>query len=189
MAAISPACRPRLVLLDEPLAALDAKLREVMQRELIDLQREVGIMFVYVTHAQDEALALSHRLAVLDRGRIEQIDTPARIYAFPRNRFVADFIGNINLFGVEVAAAVTVEALLHNTQPGRAMACTLSSICRDPAILASEAIFPRPETLARLEMLRDLDYRQRRVLSRLWTEIKVRQAPPRARSACPSARP
>lgn len=59
----------------------------------------------------------------------------------------------------------------------------------DPAILASEAIFPRPETLARLEMLRDLDYRQRRVLSRLWTEIKVRQAPPRARSACPSARP
>ena len=97
--------RPRLVLLDEPLAALDAKLREAMQRELIDLQREVGITFVYVTHAQDEALALSHRIAVLDRGRIEQIDTPARIYEFPRNRFVADFIGNINLFEVEVAAA------------------------------------------------------------------------------------
>jgi spermidine/putrescine transport system ATP-binding protein len=94
--------RPRLLLLDEPLAALDAKLREDMQHELIDLQREVGVTFVFVTHAQDEALALSHRIAVMNRGRVEQFDVPSRIYGFPQNRFVADFIGNTNMLEVEV---------------------------------------------------------------------------------------
>jgi spermidine/putrescine transport system ATP-binding protein len=94
--------RPRLLLLDEPLAALDAKLREEMQHELIDLQREVGITFIFVTHAQDEALALSHRVAVMHQGRIEQFDEPSKIYGFPRNRFVADFIGNTNMLEVEV---------------------------------------------------------------------------------------
>jgi spermidine/putrescine transport system ATP-binding protein len=97
--------RPRLLLLDEPLAALDAKLREEMQHELIDLQREVGITFIFVTHAQDEALALSHRVAVMNRGRIEQFDEPSKIYGFPRNRFVADFIGNTNMLEVTVTAA------------------------------------------------------------------------------------
>lgn len=97
--------RPRLLLLDEPLAALDAKLRESMQRELIELQRDVGITFIFVTHAQDEALALSHRVAVMQQGRIEQFDTPARIYGFPQNRFVADFIGNTNLLPVRIAEA------------------------------------------------------------------------------------
>jgi spermidine/putrescine transport system ATP-binding protein len=97
--------RPRLLLLDEPLAALDAKLREEMQHELIDLQREVGITFVFVTHAQDEALALSHRIAVMNRGRIEQFDEPSKIYGFPQNRFVADFIGNTNMLEVEVTEA------------------------------------------------------------------------------------
>jgi spermidine/putrescine transport system ATP-binding protein len=97
--------RPRLLLLDEPLAALDAKLREEMQHELIDLQREVGITFVFVTHAQDEALALSHRIAVMNRGRIEQFDEPSKIYGFPRNRFVADFIGNTNMLEVAVTEA------------------------------------------------------------------------------------
>jgi spermidine/putrescine transport system ATP-binding protein len=97
--------RPRLLLLDEPLAALDAKLREEMQHELIDLQREVGITFVFVTHAQDEALALSHRIAVMNQGHIEQFDEPTKIYGFPRNRFVADFIGNTNMLEVEVADA------------------------------------------------------------------------------------
>jgi spermidine/putrescine transport system ATP-binding protein len=89
--------RPRLLLLDEPLGALDLKLREEMQLELIKLQREVGVTFVFVTHAQPEALALSHRIAVMNQGRIEQMDTPSRIYSFPKNRFVADFIGNCNL--------------------------------------------------------------------------------------------
>ncbi len=94
--------RPRLLLLDEPLAALDAKLREEMQHELIDIQREVGITFIFVTHAQDEALALSHRIAVMNQGRIEQFDEPSKIYGFPRNRFVADFIGNTNMLAVNV---------------------------------------------------------------------------------------
>ena len=97
--------RPRLLLLDEPLGALDAKLREEMQYELISLQRDVGVTFVFVTHSQSEALSLSHRIAVMNAGRIEQLDEPSRIYGFPRNRFVADFIGNINLFDCEVLAA------------------------------------------------------------------------------------
>jgi spermidine/putrescine transport system ATP-binding protein len=96
--------RPRLLLLDEPLGALDAKLREEMQIELIALQRNVGVTFVFVTHAQQEALALSHRIAVMNRGRIMQLDEPDRIYGFPRNRFVADFIGKINLLDVDVVA-------------------------------------------------------------------------------------
>ena len=97
--------RPRLLLLDEPLGALDAKLREQMERELIALQREVGVTFVFVTHAQQEALALSHRIAVMNGGRIEQADAPERIYGYPKNRFVADFIGTVNLLPAAVRAA------------------------------------------------------------------------------------
>ena len=97
--------RPRLLLLDEPLGALDAKLREQMQIELIRLQRDVGVTFVFVTHAQAEALALSHRIAVMNHGIIEQIDEPDKLYGFPRNRFVADFIGNVNLHEATVEAA------------------------------------------------------------------------------------
>ena len=97
--------RPRLLLLDEPLGALDLKLREEMQLELIRLQREVGITFIFVTHSQPEALALSHRIAVMRDGRIEQLDEPSKIYGFPVNRFVADFIGNCNLLEAEVRAA------------------------------------------------------------------------------------
>jgi len=88
---------PTVLLLDEPLAALDAKLREEMQIELINLQKEVGITFVYVTHDQTEALALSHRIAVMNKGQVEQVDEPDRLYGFPRTRFVADFIGTCNL--------------------------------------------------------------------------------------------
>lgn len=89
---------PKLLLLDEPLSALDAQLREQMQIELINLQKEVGITFVYVTHDQAEALALSHRIAVMNKGQVEQLDEPTRIYNYPRTRFVADFIGTCNLF-------------------------------------------------------------------------------------------
>jgi len=97
--------RPRLLLLDEPLGALDAKLREQMQVELISLQRDVGVTFVFVTHSQAEALALSHRIAVMNAGRIEQLDEPSKIYGFPNSRFVADFIGNCNLLEATVAEA------------------------------------------------------------------------------------
>ncbi|HEY7787959.1 MAG TPA: ABC transporter ATP-binding protein [Casimicrobiaceae bacterium] len=104
---------PTMLLLDEPLAALDAKLREELQIELINLQKEVGIAFVYVTHDQTEALALSHRIAVMNQGRVEQVDEPSKIYGFPRTRFVADFIGHCNLFSGPVVTVcddvVTVE--------------------------------------------------------------------------------
>ena len=94
--------RPRLLLLDEPLGALDAKLREEMQVELINLQREIGVTFVFVTHAQVEALALAHRIAVMDQGRVEQVAEPSRLYGFPKTRFVADFIGHINQLEAQV---------------------------------------------------------------------------------------
>jgi len=94
---------PTVLLLDEPLAALDAKLREEMQIELINLQKEVGITFVYVTHDQTEALALSHRIAVMNAGKVEQVDEPSKIYGFPTTRFVADFIGHCNLLSGPVS--------------------------------------------------------------------------------------
>jgi spermidine/putrescine transport system ATP-binding protein len=97
--------RPRVLLLDEPLGALDAKLREEMQLELIALQRDVGVTFVFVTHAQSEALALSHRIAVMNEGRIEQLDEPSKIYGFPVSRFVADFIGKCNILEAGVTEA------------------------------------------------------------------------------------
>ncbi|MCW8917241.1 MAG: ABC transporter ATP-binding protein [Gammaproteobacteria bacterium] len=102
--------RPRLLLLDEPLSALDAKLREQMQLELITLQKEVGITFIYVTHDQGEALALSHRIAVMNGGHIVQVDEPSRLYGFPNSRFVADFIGHCNLLGGVVTAVQTGDA-------------------------------------------------------------------------------
>ncbi len=94
--------KPRLLLLDEPLGALDHKLREEMQIELINLQRNVGVTFVFVTHSQPEALALSHRIAVMNEGRVEQMDSPANIYSRPSNRFVADFIGDINMMNAQI---------------------------------------------------------------------------------------
>lgn len=104
--------RPRLLLLDEPLGALDAKLREEMQIELINLQQEVGVTFIFVTHAQNEALALSHRIAVMNQGGIEQTDEPSKIYNFPRNRFVASFIGKINMLDVQVLEAASSQLRL-----------------------------------------------------------------------------
>src|SRR5258705_5901209 len=95
---------PTVLLLDEPLAALDAKLREEMQIELINLQKEVGITVVYVTHDQTEALALSRRIAVMNAGRVEQLDEPSRIYGFPQTRFVSDFIGHCNLLSGPVSS-------------------------------------------------------------------------------------
>lgn len=88
---------PRALLLDEPLGALDLKLRQAMQSELKRIQREVGITFVYVTHDQGEALTMSDRIAVMNAGRVEQLGTPREVYEQPRTRFVADFIGTSNL--------------------------------------------------------------------------------------------
>jgi putrescine transport system ATP-binding protein len=90
--------RPKVLLLDEPLSALDKKLRERTQFELMDLQYQVGTTFIVVTHDQDEAMALASRIAVMDRGRVVQVGTPSEIYEFPQSRFVADFVGTTNLF-------------------------------------------------------------------------------------------
>jgi putrescine transport system ATP-binding protein len=90
--------RPKVLLLDEPLSALDKKLREQTQFELMNIQAQVGITFVFVTHDQDEAMALSTRIAVMNRGQVVQVGTPSEIYEFPQSRFVADFIGTTNLF-------------------------------------------------------------------------------------------
>ncbi|TNC72990.1 ABC transporter ATP-binding protein [Rubellimicrobium roseum] len=89
--------RPRVLLLDEPLGALDLKLREQMQDELKALQRKVGITFVFVTHDQGEALSMADRVAVFNEGRIQQVGTPAEVYGRPRTRFVADFVGSSNV--------------------------------------------------------------------------------------------
>jgi putrescine transport system ATP-binding protein len=90
--------RPKVLLLDEPLSALDKKLRERTQFELMDLQYKVGTTFIVVTHDQDEAMALASRIAVMDRGHVIQVGTPSEIYEFPQSRFVADFVGTTNLF-------------------------------------------------------------------------------------------
>ncbi len=99
---------PKVLLLDEPLGALDLKLRQEMQGELKSLQRELGVSFVFVTHDQEEALTMSDRIAVMDEGRLLQIGTPEEIYERPVNRFVADFIGQTNLLEGTVEDGATV---------------------------------------------------------------------------------
>jgi len=90
--------KPKLLLLDEPLAALDKKLREATQFELINLQEKLGVTFVVVTHDQEEAMTLASRIGVMDRGEIVQVGTPTEIYEYPNSKFVADFIGSVNMF-------------------------------------------------------------------------------------------
>ncbi|MEH2162959.1 MAG: ABC transporter ATP-binding protein [Nostoc sp.] len=96
--------RPTVVLLDEPLGALDLKLRKEMQVELSNLHKDLGVTFVMVTHDQEEALSLSDRIAVMNQGKIEQVGTPSQIYERPQTSFVADFIGDTNLFSGEIVA-------------------------------------------------------------------------------------
>jgi putative spermidine/putrescine transport system ATP-binding protein len=89
--------RPQALLLDEPLGALDLKLRQELQIELKQIQQQLGMTFIYVTHDQEEALTMSDRIAVFNSGRIEQVGTPAETYEHPRSEFVADFIGTSNV--------------------------------------------------------------------------------------------
>ncbi len=110
--------RPKVLLLDEPLSALDKKLREQTQFELMNIQYQVGITFVFVTHDQDEAMALSTRIAVMNRGQVIQVGTPAEIYEFPRNRFVADFVGTTNLFEGTVVDGEPGRFVVHSPEAG-----------------------------------------------------------------------
>jgi putrescine transport system ATP-binding protein len=110
--------RPKVLLLDEPLSALDKKLREQTQFELMTIQSQVGITFVFVTHDQDEAMALSTRIAVMNRGRVVQVGTPSEIYEFPQDRFVADFIGTTNLFEGTVSGATPGHLIVRSAEAG-----------------------------------------------------------------------
>jgi putrescine transport system ATP-binding protein len=100
----SLARRPQVLLLDEPLAALDKKLRESTQAELMELQRRLGTTFIIVTHDQEEAMTMAGRIGVMDAGRLEQVATPRDLYEAPRSRWVAEFVGDVNLFDGEISS-------------------------------------------------------------------------------------
>ncbi|HET7686065.1 MAG TPA: ABC transporter ATP-binding protein [Candidatus Limnocylindria bacterium] len=129
--------RPRVLLLDEPLGALDLKLREEMQIELKAIQQQVGITFVYVTHDQEEALTMSDRLAVFHEGRIEQVGTPADVYEHPSTTFVAGFVGTSNLLQGAAARAVIGEDGIFTIRPEK-----LRIARRDDAAADDEASAP-----------------------------------------------
>ena len=109
--------RPRVLLLDEPLGALDLKLRQQMQIELKNIQQQVGITFVYVTHDQEEALTMSDRLAVFNQGKIEQVGSPAEIYEIPQTAFVAGFVGVSNLVSGKAAEEITGLSRMFSVRP------------------------------------------------------------------------
>ena len=109
--------QPKMLLLDEPLAALDKRLREQTQYELMNLQERLGVTFVVVTHDQEEAMTLSTRIAVMDAGRFQQIGTPTEIYEFPNSRLVANFIGNANMFEGRVTENGTDHVVVESKDP------------------------------------------------------------------------
>ena len=124
--------RPKALLLDEPLGALDLKLREQMQVELKELQRELGITFIFVTHDQEEALTLSDRIAVFNEGRIEQLGTPAEIYDNPVSPFVASFVGTSNIFDDALSRILLGAGGIHSVRPEKV------GIVREGSVLQSE---------------------------------------------------
>ncbi len=145
--------KPKLLLLDEPLSALDRKLREEMQLELVRLQHEVGITFVIVTHDQDEALSMATHIAVMNQGRILQISDPRTLYERPRTRFVADFIGQVNVFEARPAGRrdgivrVTVEGLGEVEIPGEESAGEVVALAVRPEKMRVRGTPPPPGTL------------------------------------------
>jgi spermidine/putrescine ABC transporter ATP-binding subunit len=137
--------RPKVLLLDEPLSALDAKLRDDMRLELTRLQQTVGITFIIVTHDQDEALSMASRIAVMEKGAIRQVATPAELYEQPTSKFVADFIGKVNLFEADVVS-----------QKGKAVICSAKGLGKmqltsDKACGRTVTIAVRPEKLKLLK--------------------------------------
>jgi putrescine transport system ATP-binding protein len=110
--------RPKLLLLDEPLGALDKRLREKTQFELVNIQEKVGITFIIVTHDQEEAMTMSSRIAVMDKGGIEQVGTPTEIYEYPHNRFVAEFIGSVNVFNGRSIVSEPDHSLIGSDEAG-----------------------------------------------------------------------
>src|SRR5262249_28163008 len=149
--------RPTVLLLDEPLAALDRKLRREMQIELQNLQREVGITFVLVTHDQEEALSMSDTIGIMREGRVEQFASPRELYDAPANRYVADFVGESNFFGGEVVEANEAGAAIR-TSAGIVLKAPLSPRGGSLAGQRLGVIAVRPEAIA-LGSEESLDYR------------------------------
>ena len=110
--------RPKLLLLDEPLGALDRRLREQTQFELVNIQEQVGITFVIVTHDQEEAMTMSSRIAVMNSGWIAQVGTPAQIYEYPATKFVAEFIGSVNMFAGRILEDEPDHVLIQSEEAG-----------------------------------------------------------------------
>jgi putrescine transport system ATP-binding protein len=136
--------RPKVLLLDEPLAALDKKLREHTQFELMGIQDRLGVTFIVVTHDQEEAMILSSRIAVMNEGRLEQVGTPKRVYEYPDSRFVADFIGTINMFEATVESIEEGLLVARSEAAGKA----LSAFSDQPLSAGSEiCIAIRPEKI------------------------------------------
>ncbi len=133
--------RPKVLLLDEPLSALDKKLREDMQLELVRLQHEVGITFVMVTHDQEEALSMADRIAVMDQGRVLQVADPRTLYENPTHRFVADFIGTMNTFEVEVRGLAAAHARVFHPLLGEV------EVARAAPEIRTGVVIVRPEKL------------------------------------------
>lgn len=125
--------RPKLLLLDEPLAALDKKLREETQFELVRLQQELGITFMVVTHDQDEAMSMADRLAVMNLGQIQQIGAPDDVYERPNSLFVADFLGTINVFDAGIIAEMRVGLRPEKIQVSKRGRGNLKGILKDEA--------------------------------------------------------
>ena len=142
--------RPRVLLLDEPLGALDLKLREEMQVELKRIQQQVGITFIYVTHDQEEALTMSDRIAVFNRGRIEQVGAPAEIYEKPATRFVAGFVGTSNLLTGEAARAIVGTPGTFTVRPEKIHLASPASEPADDEVAAAgrirEVVYVGPDT-------------------------------------------
>jgi spermidine/putrescine transport system ATP-binding protein len=133
--------RPKVLLLDEPLGALDLKLRKEMQLYLKDLQHEVGITFIYVTHDQEEALTMSDRIAVMNEGKVQQVADPPTLYELPKNRFVADFIGQTNVFSGAVEAVRDGRVTLR-TPSGEKVEATARAIDVEVGSEADAAVRP-----------------------------------------------
>jgi putrescine transport system ATP-binding protein len=136
--------RPKLLLLDEPLAALDKRLREQTQFELVNIQEEVGITFILVTHDQEEAMTMSSRLGVMDHGRMRQVGTPNEIYEYPHSEYVADFIGTINKFEGRVVEDERDHILVESEEAGCELYVSHSA---DAPVGAQVKVAIRPEKI------------------------------------------
>src|SRR6202171_3541199 len=146
----SLARRPQVLLLDEPLAALDKKLRESTQLELMELQRRLGMTFVIVTHDQEEAMTMANRIGVMDAGRLEQVGTPRELYEAPHSRWVAEFVGDVNIFEGQVESREAHRLAISTKDAGTIVGAGAPPAdhenhcrCRDPP-REGQVVAPRP---------------------------------------------